>query len=122
MEYDKAAKHLTEEIIHEFHLPTHLCYNFIQQRICMAIGIGFDIGRGASYHGNCKGVASIDQFGHIIKIYPTVTAAARAVGGDTSHISQVIRGKRKTCKGYSWKYTDIKGAGTFFHKKPPVNS
>jgi hypothetical protein len=122
MEYDKAAKHLTEEIIHEFRLPTHQCYAFIHMRICMAIGIGFDIGRSATHHGNCKSVASVGRHGHIVKIYPTMTAAARDVDGDTSHIHQAIIGKRKTCKGYSWKYVDVKGLGTFFHKKPPVNS
>lgn len=32
---------------------------------------------------------------------------ASSIGGYSSHIGEVCKGKRKTCEGYKWSYTDI---------------
>jgi hypothetical protein len=120
MEYDKAAKHLTEEIIHEFHLPTHLCYNFIQQRICMAIGIGFDIGRGPVHHNLGKCVVSIDRWGNHVKQYTALSIAARDVKGDPAGIRYAIK-KKRMYKRFQWEFVDVAGL-TSHKRKPPVNS
>ena len=55
-----------------------------------------------------KKVAQIDKItNEIIQIYPSVSAAARAVKSNTSNISNVCRGGRaKTVKGYKWKYIE----------------
>lgn len=59
---------------------------------------------------------TISQFsknGEYIKTYSTARDAARAVcpettslGGVTSHITDVCKGKRKTAYGYIWKYAN----------------
>jgi len=46
--------------------------------------------------------------GKVIATYPSISEAARAVGGQAAHISQVLLGKRKAHKGFSWiRSTDI---------------
>lgn len=53
---------------------------------------------------NWKAVAKIDPVtNEILKVYPSVREAERD-NGETNHIAQVCNGKRKTCKGYKWKY------------------
>lgn len=42
--------------------------------------------------------------GEIINTYPSVSAAARAVNGDSSYISKVCRGIYHSSKGYGWSY------------------
>ena len=39
----------------------------------------------------------------VIEVYPSIQEAERA-NGNTRHIAEVCKGKRKTCKGYKWKY------------------
>lgn len=45
------------------------------------------------------------QNGIIICIYPSTVEAAKAVNGDPSAISAVCKGKRKTSKGFQWRYS-----------------
>ena len=48
-------------------------------------------------------VAQIDpQTNEIIHIFSSLSEAEKATG-NTHHISDVINGRRKTCKGYKWK-------------------
>jgi len=48
-------------------------------------------------------VAKLDKdTEEIIEIYPSLKAAEYA-NGNTHHISDVIKGTRKTCKGFKWK-------------------
>ena len=62
---------------------------------------GIDTSKPTSSH---KPVAKIDPKTHeIIAIYATVKDAESA-NGNSRHISEVCKGKRKTCKGYEWKY------------------
>lgn len=57
---------------------------------------------------SAKKVAQIDKItNEIIQIYPSISAAAKAVNGNTSNISKVCHGgKAKTAKGYKWKYIE----------------
>jgi P2-related tail formation protein len=51
-----------------------------------------------------KKVAKIDkQTGEILEIFPSVAEAERQ-NGNTKHIADVCNGKRKTCKGFRWRY------------------
>ena len=49
-------------------------------------------------------VAKCDKTtGEIIEVYSSIADAERA-NGNTHHIADVCLGKRRTCKGFSWKY------------------
>lgn len=49
-------------------------------------------------------VIQMDKDGNEIKIHPSVTSAAESVGCSISEISSVCKGKRKTTRGFDWKY------------------
>ena len=52
----------------------------------------------------CKAVAKLDPVTEeILEVYVS-TAEAERHNGNTKHISDVCNGKRKTCKGFKWKY------------------
>ena len=54
----------------------------------------------------CKPVAKLDiKTGEVLEIYPSIYWAEQA-NGNTKHISQVCRGKRKTCQGFRWKFIE----------------
>lgn len=54
---------------------------------------------------NSRKVAKINiETKEIIETYQTIALAARENHCNPSSISQVCRGKRKTCGGFSWKY------------------
>lgn len=51
-----------------------------------------------------KRVAKIDiKTNNIIKIYNSIAEAERE-NGNTRHIADVCKGKRKSCKGFKWEY------------------
>lgn len=51
-----------------------------------------------------KPVAKCDlKTGEVLEVYPSVVEAERQ-NGNPWHIADVCKGKRKSCKGYSWKY------------------
>ena len=73
------------------------CKNVL--RILQSYGI--DTTKPTSTH---KPVAKIDPKTHeIIETYSCIEQAEQA-NGNTRHIAEVCKGKRKTCKGYEWKY------------------
>ena len=56
---------------------------------------------------SAKEVAQIDKITNkIINIYPSVSAAARAVGGAVPNISKACKMSNRTVKGYKWKYIE----------------
>lgn len=55
---------------------------------------------------SARSVAKLDQEGNILKIYDCIVSAANDVKCNRSFITMVCQGKRKTAKGYKWKYTD----------------
>lgn len=50
----------------------------------------------------CK-IGQFDLSGNLICVYPSMSAAARAINGTVSAISQVCAGKAKTHKNFIWK-------------------
>lgn len=50
-----------------------------------------------------KKVAQIDDYGTIIKVFPSIQEASKLVGG---RIKKVCDGKQLKAKGYKWKYID----------------
>lgn len=54
-----------------------------------------------------KHILQIDKdTGDIIQEWPSVSAAARELGLQHSHISEAASGKRKSTGGFKWKYAD----------------
>lgn len=59
------------------------------------------------YNLNSKVIKACAQFslnGELLKVYPSLSEAAKQVGGCNSGISQACLGRIKTYKGYIWKY------------------
>lgn len=59
-----------------------------------------------TYKKQKRQVAQLDLDNNLIAIYPTMTAAAQAVGGTVGGIGAVCQGRSKTYKGYIFKYLD----------------
>lgn len=51
-----------------------------------------------------KKVAQLTIEGKYIQTFESITVAAKAVNSNTTNISGVCSGKRKSCKGYIWRY------------------
>ena len=120
MEMSKVLDKLTREIIDHFRMPVKLCTPFIRRCIQMAYAIGFDAGRSTINKG--KPVACLNEFGTVVKTYPTLSQAARDVRVDKTNISKAIHGKKPRCAGYYWKFLDSEDYDTY-RKTPeqPVN-
>lgn len=58
-------------------------------------------------HSNGKTVFQYSKDGKFIRSYTSIKGAARAIGVDKVCISKVIRGKRKSCKGFLWSTRPI---------------
>ena len=57
--------------------------------------------------GKTKCVEQIDlETGEILRVYPSVTAAANFMGISISHISECCYGKLLTCGGFKWRFYD----------------
>lgn len=54
-------------------------------------------------HNNIHQIGQFDIQNNLIAIYDSMSAAARAINGSVSAISQVCAGKAKTHKGFIWK-------------------
>lgn len=53
-----------------------------------------------------KPVIQYSLDGNIVAYHPSITLAAEDISGSTSAISQVCNGKRRSYKGFLWKYAD----------------
>ncbi|MGU9954273.1 NUMOD4 domain-containing protein [Limosilactobacillus fermentum] len=47
-------------------------------------------------------IKAIDSNGRVVKEYSSISEAARDLGKSSGHISEAVRGKRKSAYGYSW--------------------
>ena len=56
--------------------------------------------------GVVKEVYQYSLEGQFIMAYPSTGIAAKAIGGNHSHIGECCRGKIKTYKGYVWRYAE----------------
>lgn len=59
-------------------------------------------------HPSCRGVGQYDAHRVLIKTFPSVSAAAKAVGAKNQNINAVCHGIRKTCRGFVWNFTDLR--------------
>lgn len=53
-----------------------------------------------------KAVLQYDLNGNFVAYYPAITIAASELGCSTTEISSVCNGKRRTARGFIWKYED----------------
>lgn len=109
-QFDKMNKQLIGELQQQLQLPTEE-YDIVKQYMGMAVGVGFDAGMEyqRNKHANHmeRPVRQLDNSGMLIKEYPSVKEAARAirVKSHTSIISAIKRGIH--CKGYLWRYSKV---------------
>lgn len=91
------------------------CNNSYLSKICKDKKIAF--GYKWEYQDNnyvkkdftAKPVCKLDlKTGEVLEVYPSGSAAAKAVGGDSSYISKVCRGIQKSSKGFGWKFLEDK--------------
>lgn len=61
-----------------------------------------------SIYKNSNIIEQYDKNGNLIATYASAMQAERAIGGDNGHILAVCRGKRKTHKGFIWKFGHVK--------------
>lgn len=61
-----------------------------------------------STYKNSNTIEQYDKSGNLIATYASAMQAERAIGGDNGHILAVCRGKRKTHKGFIWKFGHVK--------------
>jgi len=64
------------------------------------------IGKKGKFNCNSKPINQCDIEGNIIRKWDSIADAARFYCCSQSSISNVLRGYRKTCKGYVWKYSE----------------
>lgn len=96
----------TGKTIKELKQQYHLNYNNLLNRL-KNLGISHQqIAQRAYYDNNTKRkkVAQYTLNNEYIQTFSSITAAANAVQSNTTNISSVCNGKRKSCKGYIWKY------------------
>ena len=53
-----------------------------------------------------KPINCYDLFGHFIATYKSSVEAEKLLKVDLSHIAEAATGRRKTCGGYQWRYTN----------------
>ena len=69
-------------------------------------GITRDLRLSRGHQVQRKRVAKIDKItNEILCVYPSIAEAEHG-NGNTRHIADVCKGKRKTCKGFKWAYID----------------
>lgn len=112
MNYEKAIKALTDEIVNEFRLPKTLCYMFIRERIQRAFAVGFDVGRMQRTHSRRRSVLQYTKTGRLVAKYDTTKDAARAIDVDSSNITKVCKGKLHSIGGFVFKYQNKKSPVT----------
>lgn len=52
----------------------------------------------------CIPVEQIGEDGSVVKVHKSMTQAAESVGAFKSNIYAVCKGKKRTCKGFGWRY------------------
>lgn len=57
------------------------------------------------YNAPTRPVSQLNDHGIFIAQFNSVSDAARSIGKSTGDICRCLKGRRKTCGGYQWKYT-----------------
>ncbi len=92
--------------IKEIKNENHINYNNLSDRLK---GLGItkeEINQRAYLNNNSKRkrIIQYDLNNNYIKTFNSITDAAQEIKSNTTNISAVCKGKRKTCKGYIFKY------------------
>lgn len=53
---------------------------------------------------NKKKIVQLSSDNQVIKVWESISDAARALGSDSANLCTTLSGKQKTFKGYKWKY------------------
>lgn len=69
-----------------------------------AYNLSYNGGRERRAKKRYKTVCQIDNDGLVVGVFPSATAAAKAVNGFVTNISAVCLGIMKSYRGYKWKY------------------
>lgn len=65
-------------------------------------------GKGTRKRVQCKKIRQYTKTGDFVAEFESIKEAAAAVGASPPNISAICLGKGKTCKGYIWKFVEIK--------------
>lgn len=57
-------------------------------------------------HAACVPVVKVCQCGAIMQTYPSAKHAAKDIGKSNVSIVSVLKGRKKTCGGFIWRYAD----------------
>ncbi|WP_304610373.1 NUMOD4 domain-containing protein [Muribaculum intestinale] len=55
-----------------------------------------------------KRVAQQNPEGELIRVFPSIREACRKLGINNGNLTEALKGKRRTCGGYVWKYINYK--------------
>lgn len=92
--------------IKDIKTENNMNYNNLSQRL-YSLGITREeINRRAYFLNNKKrkAIEQYDLFGNYIKTFDSISDAAREIDSNTSNISAVCKGRRKSCKNFIFKY------------------
>ena len=101
---DVAGKILLE--LFELKIATEENENILYKYLMQAYGAGYDEGR-LQYHKR-KLVAQYSTNGKLIKIWNSISAAARKYNLTKSAISKAAHGINTTAAGFQWKFVNLK--------------
>lgn len=79
-------------------------HEIVEFYLGLLYGLGYDEGKRQCSHG--RRVAKYDMNGNFIKIYGSVTLAAKSVKRDKGAVQKAASGKTSHCAGYKWKYVN----------------
>lgn len=60
-------------------------------------------------HHMARSIAQYDKVGNLIKTFDCIKQAAEEIGVTPSSICSCLKGRNYTCKGFIWKYYNLKG-------------
>ena len=56
-----------------------------------------------------KALLQYNSRGKLLKVFPSLTQAAKEVGATNANLRKVLNGQGKSCKGFIWKWKDMRG-------------
>ena len=92
--------------IKEIKTENHMNYNNLSRRL-YGLGITKEEINKRAYSLNNKARKAVEQydlFGNYIKTFDSIADAAKEIGSNTTNISAVCKGRRKSCKNFVFKY------------------
>ena len=92
---------ITTEIIEHFRLPKKLCFPFIKKMLSWVYVAGWEEGR--KQKGKRIPVIQMDEYGNVIEIHKSLSAAARKVNIDKSNISKALTNNHHSGGGFLWR-------------------